>query len=373
MEARTTEYSNVVADITGDGEKVSRQELFARQAVQAIPPFPELQVRLTRIFGPGPERDMLHQLIYWFGKPKMQRRWTLYKTFDEWHDERGLNRKQVDRARKRLAPTGIVEEDYGPYKRVHYRINWSRLQEVLEGGRLYPLKGGQSVTVPPKGDSVPTVPPQTEDTADSHAGGATEQGGAITTVPPQTGPTPHSYAVGTAEQGGSVPTVPPTSCYKQHETSHGNGEKAPDESQKGGYSPTQELTQEPTARTSTRTYFQDNSSLQEGANGFSSRPAPPQNNEYEVPEPQDHDGANGSRQASSGGEPELDAEVITEMKDALTTPDNVAGEAYARYRDSGGDTTPIMEAVVSELGFLSLSEEVRAHVREAIRELEVTA
>lgn len=191
MEAKAMD--NVV-DITGDGETVSREELFARQYVQDINPFPELQVRLTKIFGPGPERDMLHQLIYWFGRKKMQNRWTLYKTFEEWRDERGLNRKQVDRARKRLAPTGIVEEKKGPYKRVHFRINWTRLREVLDGGRLYPLKGGQSMTVPPLGESVESVPPK---------------GGSITTVPPQTGDTADSHAGKTPKQGGSVATVSP--------------------------------------------------------------------------------------------------------------------------------------------------------------------
>jgi hypothetical protein len=53
---RQTDHDNVV-DITGDGEQVSRELLFARKYVQDIDLFPELQVRLTRIFGPGVERD----------------------------------------------------------------------------------------------------------------------------------------------------------------------------------------------------------------------------------------------------------------------------------------------------------------------------
>jgi len=113
----------------------------ARDAIMEIGAFPELLTRLTRVFGPGAERDMIHQLIYWFSKPKMQNRWWAYKTADEWRDERGLNRKQVNKGRARLKPFGVLEEKYGPYKRIHYRIDWVRLAELLsipsEGGPSY--------------------------------------------------------------------------------------------------------------------------------------------------------------------------------------------------------------------------------------------
>jgi hypothetical protein len=112
----------------------------ARDAIMEIPAFPELQTRLTRVFGPGAERDMIHQLIYWFSKRKMQNRWWAYKTADEWRDERGLNRKQVNKGRARLKPFGVLEEKYGPYKRLHYRIDWVRLAELLS----IPLEGGPS-------------------------------------------------------------------------------------------------------------------------------------------------------------------------------------------------------------------------------------
>ena len=112
----------------------------ARHAIMQIPAFPELLTRLTRVFGPGAERDMIHQLIYWFSKPKMQNRWWAYKTADEWRDERGLNRKQVNKGRARLKPFGVLEEKYGPYKRLHYRIDWVRLAELLS----IPFEGGPS-------------------------------------------------------------------------------------------------------------------------------------------------------------------------------------------------------------------------------------
>jgi hypothetical protein len=115
----------------------------AREAIMEIPAFPELQARLTRVFGPRGGRDIVHKLIYWFGKPKMHQRWWAYKTAEEWREERGLNRKQVNKARTQLKPYGVLEERYGNYKRLnylHYRLDWVKLAELLS----IPLKGGQS-------------------------------------------------------------------------------------------------------------------------------------------------------------------------------------------------------------------------------------
>jgi len=84
---------------------------------------------------------MIHQLVYWFSKPKIQDRWTVYLTRKNWRDQRGLNRKQVDKGRARLEahPSGVVKEKMGPYKRIHYRIDWVKLADVL--GLEIPLKG----------------------------------------------------------------------------------------------------------------------------------------------------------------------------------------------------------------------------------------
>jgi hypothetical protein len=105
-----------------------------------IPKFPELEIRLFRVLGPTSEAVMLHQLVYWFGKPKMQNRWSAYKTYEEWKNERGLNRKQVDKGRKRLKAYKLVEEKHGNYKKVYYRVDWVRFAELLS----IPLKGSQS-------------------------------------------------------------------------------------------------------------------------------------------------------------------------------------------------------------------------------------
>jgi hypothetical protein len=162
----------------------------ARNAIMQIPAFPELLTRLTRVFGPGAERDMIHQLIYWFSKPKMQNRWWAYKTADEWRAEGGLNRKQVNKGRARLKPFGVLDEKYGNYKRLYYRIDWIRLAELLslplKGGQSYewndfedddfldeplePLKGGQSSwSDTPKGESIGIDTPQINDAPDSYA------------------------------------------------------------------------------------------------------------------------------------------------------------------------------------------------------------
>ena len=112
----------------------------ARDAIMAIPVFPELERRLISVLGPTSEALMIHQLVYWFSRPKMRNRWSAYKTYKEWKDERGLNRRQVDKGRKRLKANKLVEEKYGNYKRIVYQIDWVRLAGLL----LIPLKEGQS-------------------------------------------------------------------------------------------------------------------------------------------------------------------------------------------------------------------------------------
>jgi len=112
----------------------------ARDAIMAIPVFPELERRLISVLGPTSEALMIHQLVYWFSRPKMRNRWSAYKTYKEWKDERGLNRRQVDKGRKRLKANKLVEEKYGNYKRIEYQIDWVRLAGLL----LIPLKEGQS-------------------------------------------------------------------------------------------------------------------------------------------------------------------------------------------------------------------------------------
>jgi hypothetical protein len=164
----------------------------ARAAIMEMPAFPELERRLISVLGPTSEAIMIHQLVYWFSKRKMQNRWSAYKTYKEWKDERGLNRKQVDKGRKRLNANKLVEEKYGNYKRIEYQVDWVKLAELLliplKGGQsydlddlkdddfdvlgeepLYPLKGGQSSSDIPKGGTVQKDTPLMDDTPDTYA------------------------------------------------------------------------------------------------------------------------------------------------------------------------------------------------------------
>jgi hypothetical protein len=105
----------------------------ARDAVMQIRLFPDLIVQLRNALGYGPHCDMLQHFVYWMHPrhPKMQKRWTLYKTYAQWRDECGLARKQIDKGRAKLWALGLVTEKKGPHARLHYRVDWVALAEVL--------------------------------------------------------------------------------------------------------------------------------------------------------------------------------------------------------------------------------------------------
>jgi hypothetical protein len=128
---------NLERNRTADDAEAQRA---ARDAIMTIPAFPELERRLISVLGPTSEAIMIHQLVYWFSKPKMRNRWSAYKTYKEWKDERGLNRKQVDKGRKRLKANKLVEEKYGNHKRIEYQLDWVRLAGLL----VTPVRGDQS-------------------------------------------------------------------------------------------------------------------------------------------------------------------------------------------------------------------------------------
>jgi hypothetical protein len=106
----------------------------ARNAIERIPLFPDLTVMMRKALGYGPHCEMLQHFCYWFHwrHPKMRERWTLYKTRDEWREECGLSKRQVEAGRKTLVALGVVEYWYGPRKRPHYRVDWVRLAKLLE-------------------------------------------------------------------------------------------------------------------------------------------------------------------------------------------------------------------------------------------------
>ncbi len=111
----------------------TRAQKAARDAVMTMDLFPDLNVALKKSLGYGPHVDMLQHFVYWFHprKPKMQHRWTMYKTFDDWHEECGLTDRQVKKGRKRLLELGLLAWKRGQYGRVHYRVDWVALVKIL--------------------------------------------------------------------------------------------------------------------------------------------------------------------------------------------------------------------------------------------------
>lgn len=105
----------------------------ARDAIMEIPLFPDLTVALRGALGYGPHVDMLQHFCYWMHPrhPKMQSRWTMYKTYAEWREECSLTDRQVRKGRKVLRELGLVTEKKSNYGRIDYRVNWVALAEAL--------------------------------------------------------------------------------------------------------------------------------------------------------------------------------------------------------------------------------------------------
>jgi len=62
--------------IERNGKATVEAQRAARDAIMKIPAFPELERRLVSVLGPTSEALMMHQLVYWFNKKKMQNRWS---------------------------------------------------------------------------------------------------------------------------------------------------------------------------------------------------------------------------------------------------------------------------------------------------------
>jgi hypothetical protein len=105
----------------------------ARDAIMEISLFPDLTVALRGALGYGPHVDMLQHFCYWMHPrhPKMQSRWTMYKTYAEWREECSLTDRQVRKGRKVLRELGLVTEKKSNYGRIDYRVDWVALAEVL--------------------------------------------------------------------------------------------------------------------------------------------------------------------------------------------------------------------------------------------------
>lgn len=71
----------------------------------------------------------LSQLVYW--QNRSEDGW-IYKTADEWYEETGLTRRQLERVRRELVEIGIlIEELRGLPAVLHYRIDEDRLASLI--------------------------------------------------------------------------------------------------------------------------------------------------------------------------------------------------------------------------------------------------
>jgi hypothetical protein len=133
----TTKGASLVDSIAADslernGFEAEAQRV-ARNAIMEIRLFPDLIVALRSALGYGPHVDMLQHFCYWMHPrhPKMQSRWTMYKTYAEWREECSLSDRQVRKGRKVLHKRGLVTEKKINYGRIDYRVDWVALAKAL--------------------------------------------------------------------------------------------------------------------------------------------------------------------------------------------------------------------------------------------------
>ena len=81
----------------------------------------------------------LSQALYWTKRTKNKDGW-FWKTRDEWYEETGMKRSELDTARRKLRNIGVIEEDLrGVPARKYYRIDLDKLVHLLKGGKPEPI------------------------------------------------------------------------------------------------------------------------------------------------------------------------------------------------------------------------------------------
>lgn len=91
----------------------------------------------ARVFGGVCPGLFLSQLFYWMGRGQDEDGW-IYKTMDEWNEETGMTRKELERARRMLRETLVLEEKRGVSK-LYYRVNMDVLIEKLADASNRPI------------------------------------------------------------------------------------------------------------------------------------------------------------------------------------------------------------------------------------------
>jgi len=78
---------------------------------------------------------LLCQLFYWSGKETSQDGW-IYKTQAEITRETGMRRQETETARRNLRAAGVLEEkSAGMPRKMHFRINFDALHQLLQGNK----------------------------------------------------------------------------------------------------------------------------------------------------------------------------------------------------------------------------------------------
>lgn len=73
---------------------------------------------------------LLSQALYWSKKTDYR---PFYKTIEEWSEETGMSRAEIDTARKKLREIGVLEERYDRLThRMFYRVNRDHLDALIE-------------------------------------------------------------------------------------------------------------------------------------------------------------------------------------------------------------------------------------------------
>jgi hypothetical protein len=76
---------------------------------------------------------MLSQALYWSKRSKDPEGW-FYKTAEEWTEETGMVRSEVENARKRLKIAGFISEKRkGQPAKLFYKVNAEAIQQALQG------------------------------------------------------------------------------------------------------------------------------------------------------------------------------------------------------------------------------------------------
>lgn len=76
---------------------------------------------------------LLNQIVFWTGRGALEK--TIWKTYADWEKEIGLNKNQVEYAKKRLEKLGMIDTIVlraNGSPTVHYRLNFEKLIEKIE-------------------------------------------------------------------------------------------------------------------------------------------------------------------------------------------------------------------------------------------------